>query len=768
MYELDKCLKLLSSGFSIITVGKLKKPNFSWKSEQSKALSTEEFAKRYNYKGGITTKGGYEIPATENIGIVTGYCDLEVVDVDLKHLPTAKDRKYFWDELLSLLNDNIFDFFNKFSIAKTQNEGFHILYKSRKLEGNQKLAKLEGMKEAVLETRGIGGYVFVYDNFLTDRGYHDISYISDEDREILITACRGYDFMPVDEREANKEKKQSNVDGFEYGKSTWDDYNDKTDILDIVGDELKVVRNLTNRFEVKRFGSKAAHSGYVYKNSGCMYLFSSNTSYPAEELITPFRAYAIKNHNGDMSAAAKDLYRQGYGDRIKPVLSAKRETEPCVEDDARPEDVSFPYWIFPPMVGDYIKACSDTLHASIDFMGCAFLWSCSLVIGNSMKIRVKNNWEEAANVWFAMVGKKGVGKTPSINHIVKPLRLMNMNEIRKYDKEFAKYEDYLGLDKKEKQLVNEVFKPKRAQFITTDFTVESLNELHSESLNGVGIIKDELRGWINDMNKYRKGSDLEYWLSCWSGQEAISTRKTSKSTYNRELFVPIIGGIQPGILEHLATDENEENGLVDRFLFCYPDFDGGYYCEDEIDPKLMDWYNKFMESFYTDIKKLIRYKNGDIDALRAGFSKEAKGEWVRIYNKIVSVMKSDDEDEYIKSILPKAISYVPRFSLILNTVNEYAKGSNDYASIKKQSVLDAESLIDYFVSMARKVKDFRDSSKDINFAVSNNKGKSKFEIFMDVYNKDKKVNRARLAEKLGVSRQTIQRYINEADKNENR
>ena len=157
----SKLIKFLEH-FSIITVAENKVPNFPWKKQQTERLSIDGLLKNWNYKGGIQRKDGTEIPATTNFGIITGFEDLECIDVDLKVFSTAKEQRVFWDEFLLFLRDNILDFDEKFVIYKTKNAGYHILYKSKRVQGNLKLAALKGHKEAVIETRGIGGYIFTY------------------------------------------------------------------------------------------------------------------------------------------------------------------------------------------------------------------------------------------------------------------------------------------------------------------------------------------------------------------------------------------------------------------------------------------------------------------------------------------------------------------------------------------------------------------------------------------------------------------------------
>jgi len=221
MIELNKCFKLLDDGFSLITVGDNKIPNYSWKKCQSEQISKENFEKQYNYKGGIRKGNGDEMEATKNVGIVTGFDYLEVIDVDLKVFSTAKEQKDFWEEYLSLLKDNIFDFDDKFVVYKTKKNGYHILYKSKRVVGNKKIASLKGHTEAVIESRGVGGYVFLYDGKnQSEMTYKDVQFISDEDREILWSCSKTYDYVELVEIEIPKKtKKEYSTDGLK----AWDD-----------------------------------------------------------------------------------------------------------------------------------------------------------------------------------------------------------------------------------------------------------------------------------------------------------------------------------------------------------------------------------------------------------------------------------------------------------------------------------------------------------------------------------------------------------------
>ena len=758
MIKLERALALLDSGFSLITVGESKIPNFAWKEQQSAPLEKEEFEHRYNYFSGIFSKGGQEIPPTKNIGIVTGYDYLEVLDIDLKVFSTAKEKVEFWNEFIAFCRDNIYDFDARFPIYKTQNEGFHILYKTKRVQGNKKIATLKGHKSAIIETRGVGGYVFVYDGQnVSELTYHDTQFISDEDRDILWSIAETYDYKEekIKIKEPKKTKRHSNGE-----KPCWEDYNEQTSILDLISDEFDIVRNINDKYVIKRHGATSPHSGYVYKSSGNMYLFSTGTNYEAEKLYTPFLVYAHKHHGGDLSEAAKDIYRQGFGDRLKPT--------PVVNDKVdipKFDEVVFPVDVFPEDLQKYIILCHKTLNYSLDYMGAALLFVFSIIIGNSIRVQVKRGWIECANIWIAIVGKQGLGKTPAISAITFPLEKSNNREIKNFVKQYDKYEAYEKLNKEEKELVPKVDKPKKSQFLVNDITLEALIELHHENKNGVGVLKDELAGWFKDMNKYRQGSDVEHWLSSWSGKQINLNRKTSKSSFVDKAFIPVIGGIQPSILDSFYTEENRESGFIDRILFTYPELQIEKYSENEISQELLDWYSDYIISVYEVIRrKIVNYTNdGEIDSIIALFADDAKKEWIRIHDEITILQNNEEENEYMKSMLPKQKSYIPRFALLLNTMESISNQKVDIRVITKSNILGAEKLAHYFIEMSKKIKVKSATRGDAKRTLRKSEDKTTKDKVKDLLNMNPDMNRSDMADLLNVSRRTVQKHIKDIE-----
>ena len=764
MLDTAKALKFLEL-FSIITVGENKIPNFSWKLCQTKRLNKSQFIDQYEYRCGKFRKDGKELPATTNFGIVTGFEDLECIDIDLKVLPTAKEQKDFWEEYIGYLKDNIYDFEEKLVIYKTRNSGYHILYKSKQVQVNLKIAKLKGNTEAIIETRGIGGYIFAYpDNKVSKKSYFDIDYITDDEREIIMSFSRMYDYIePIEE--APEIKKIRNEIQSEVEITSWDDFNSKNDVWDIVCGEFSIVGNHKNKTVIKRHGSSSPHSGYIYKDENLMYLFSTGTIYPHEKQINPFTAYTYKYHNGDFKESCRDIYEKGFGSRLIKKEKEPKLKEP-IENIINDDDLIFPINIFPEPLQAYILECNSTLSSSIDYMGCSLLWVASICIGNSMKVEVKKGWKESSTMWFSLVGKAGIGKTPSISNIIFPLEKINNKEISKYITEYEKYDAYMKLSAKEKKDVAEVLKPRKSQFIANDITVEALVDLHQENDNAVGVFKDELAGWLKDMNKYKQGSDLEFWLSCWSGKAVNLNRITRAGSFVSSPNISVIGGIQPTIFNTFYTEENKDNGFMDRMLLSFPDLNVEMYNENEMNEDTIQWYSDTIVSFFETIKnKLVkRDRDGKIESIVVKFSQEAKQEWIRIFNEITVIQNSDAENEYMKSMLPKQKSYIPRFSLLIHSLNAIGNHNYNMEEISKESILKAETLSKYFIAMSKKIK--IESIETNNIKSHTVSTSSNEEAVAKMFDQNPDFNRSKAAEILGISRMQVLNLLKKAKQNE--
>jgi len=429
--------------------------------------------------------------------------------------------------------------------------------------------------------------------------------------------------------------------------------------------------------------------------------------------------------------------------KIEISKGKNHHSEPLQEVENEP----FPLDIFPAPIQSYIKDCNSTLDSNIDYMACSLLWGLSTIIGNSCAIKVKSGWIEYCTIWVAIVGRAGVGKTPSMSMATRPFKKINSDMVLSYPKKHKAWKEAPG----------DTDEPTPEQLIVNDTTIEALVSLHSKNKNAIGMYRDELDGWVKNMSRYSNGSDLPFWLSAWSGEGSSSNRKSGDS-YLPKPFIPIIGGIQPAILDTFNTEENKSNGFLDRILLCYPEISIEMYNENEMDQTAIDWYDDFVYKFNRILKSNISFdENEDIIPNIFSLDSDAKTEWKNIYNEISEMQNSDDENEYMKTMLPKQKSYIPRFILILHLTHNF-ESSFIPVSIQRDIVLKAWKLSKYFINQAKKVKVSSAETTNLKNLVVKSKDASNFEKFQLIFESNKKINYSKTADMLGVSRSMLYRW----------
>jgi predicted DNA binding protein len=686
--------------------------------------------------------------------IITGFNDLEVIDLDGKIIKSKEERDTFYKEYFELLENHIEDFYSKFCISKSQNNGYHILYKSKSLVKTTGIAKPKGYKNQLIETRGIGGLIHIY-NRVKGLEYHEIDYITDEDRKMLWDISKTYHY---EEPIKPKVKKQKTI--VKDGLTPWEDYAQKNEVLHVCGDDFDVVKNGRTSALIKRKGAESAFSGHIYDNSGKMFLFSTGTIYPAEKPLNSFDVYVYKYFGGDYSEASKQAYADGYGDRyvkkIDPVdidPNNKKQT---------PDD--FPLEIFPDFFKNYILECNSKLNASVDFMGSSLIWLTSTMVGNTFKVKVKNGWVDSPIVWISVIGNAGVGKTPDIKLILKPLLELNSQEIKRFAKKNKEFNDYEALTKEEKKTTAKIKEPVKSQMIVDDITIESLVQIHSNNPNSVGVFKDELAGWFKDMNKYRDGSDKERFLSAWSGDSIVLNRKTVEDAFVENPFIPILGGIQPAIFREFQTTENHSNGFMDRMLFCDPNKKAELPTDNEIDEQILVDYNdtifrikKMIDSSFTNIT------NGVVEPFILPLSPEAKKEFNKAHCDLVNLQNSDNEIHYYRGMYAKHITYIPRFALLIEFINSVIDDVQP-SEVTIESIQKAVKLSNYFIKMAKINKSENVIGFKMKELVDSLKGKPTRDKVIEISKVFPKETAKQIAEILEITPKTVYKYLKENKK----
>lgn len=296
----------LSLGINAIAVNENKRAIFPWKEYQNRQISRNEFNAQMND------------PKARGVAVICGSVSggLEVIDIDTKYATYD-----LWEKIKKAIPQKLF---KKLFIVTTKSGGKHLYYKCEVIEGNQKLAnrELSNLEKkasphikhlTIIETRGEGGYVVAppSQGYQVEQGYEPRT-IEIEDRERLLTIMRNFNevfdevIIEASDRPSPKE----------YGKSPFDDYNQRGDIVELLAKHnWSMVKQSSDRIYFLRPGGESEHSGSYNKQLNLFSVFSTNTPFIVQKGYKLSAVFAILECGSDFSVAAKRLVDMGYGEK---------------------------------------------------------------------------------------------------------------------------------------------------------------------------------------------------------------------------------------------------------------------------------------------------------------------------------------------------------------------------------------------------------------------------------------------------------------------
>lgn len=282
--------KYLKFGFNCIPVNIDKTPACDWKHFQNNKIED------------------LKLFTTDCIAVVCGKIsdNLEVLDFD-NHNETAKENLTNFIECLPV--KEIYEKY-KLPIIQTQSGGFHIYFRCDKIEGNKKLAmvNLNGKPDAIIETRGEGGYVLAPPSpgyKLIRNDFIDLQFITEQERNILFEVAKSFN-----KHEKSISKYKPNVSDDKPGNiydNIHESIQEAKDALISIGWEELGFNNAWRR-PGKNKGISATF-GNIAPN--VFYSFSSNVEYfDSEAGYTPFQIVGLIKYNGDFSKFASELAKR--------------------------------------------------------------------------------------------------------------------------------------------------------------------------------------------------------------------------------------------------------------------------------------------------------------------------------------------------------------------------------------------------------------------------------------------------------------------------
>ena len=236
-------------------------------------------------------------------------------------------------------------------------------------------------------------------------------------------------------------------------------------------------------------------------------------------------------------------------------------------------ETGLPLDAFPDRIQEIILNLARYENFNVEYTASIILSAVATAIGNSCHIRIKGEWKTCPSIYMMLVGRPGLGKTPPLGFIYKPINEYDDRLHEKYNEEYDEYERSMSAGKHgsdgEEQLL------KKPHFVTTviyDSTPEAMMNIHQHNRRGITLVVDEILALFNSVKRYNgKNNLIEDLLTAYSGQPLKIIRKSeSRPVLIKNPCINVIGSVQTNMLQEVFRAEFLANGLLDRFLFVYP------------------------------------------------------------------------------------------------------------------------------------------------------------------------------------------------------
>jgi len=323
MITQQTALKYFKAGLTVFPTNEKKEPLCKWK-DYATAQSEQDVLNLFRSN-------------PYGMGLICGIDGIEVIDIDTKNDPHrfADDKSLrFENRFFAELAELCPTVKGKIVIQRTQSGGWHLIYKCNNPQGNKKLARLLGVKEAILETRGTGGYIVLCPtpHYSIQKGdILNIQILTNEERDALMVVCQSFDQQVKPKFDNEIKRNLPNPDG---KKTCWEDYNNKGEVLRLLTDNgWSVCKESASNYYLTRPNKQGGISASLRKSDNIFFCFTSSTQFEPNAAYSPFAVYAFLAHSGDFSEAARVLYQQGYGERLEAKINAKKDNSQQTEKE---------------------------------------------------------------------------------------------------------------------------------------------------------------------------------------------------------------------------------------------------------------------------------------------------------------------------------------------------------------------------------------------------------------------------------------------------
>ena len=398
----------------------------------------------------------------------------------------------------------------------------------------------------------------------------------------------------------------------------------------------------------------------------------------------------------------------------------------------------------------FVKDCSYRTQTPPDLIATALVAGFSSLLGAEYRMHPKerDDWAEVPNLWNMIIAPPGSLKSNCLGEALKPIKYLaaiarkNFEAVKKdfenakisyemtkkslekalqatFDRkvkvsdstesqnletEIKNYERQLA----ELEIPNQKFEKR---YITSDATIEKLQELLENNTGGILVERDELISLLMSFEMSGREADRGFYLAGWNGSGNYQVDRIGRgSPYIPHLCLSLVGGTQPEKIQdyiYKNTSALANDGLIQRFqLMVYPDFTKREYVDEYPDIEAKNAiYNIAKTITNNNFLNDSRSKTSEFDEkllLHFSFEKLAQA---RFKGWLIDLERQIEEEEepILKEHWSKYRGLIPSLALIFHVITIALTGQTKNNPVTLDSLNMAINWQPYLESHARRV-----------------------------------------------------------------
>jgi putative DNA primase/helicase len=371
--------------------------------------------------------------------------------------------------------------------------------------------------------------------------------------------------------------------------------------------------------------------------------------------------------------------------------------------------------MLPASLAEWAEDSALRIGCPIDFIAVSIVVGLGALIGKHIAIRPRqfDDWQVVPNLWGIIIGRPSSRKSSALRVGMTPLWDLQTEKTARHQDEVKQWEkDKQLVQIKNKALQKQIDKavsrgeqdriislfekmeevpekPYLDRLIGNDTTEAKLCEILSKTRRGLLVFRDELNGWLHQLELSHSKGTREFFLEGWAGTNSHSVDRVKRG----ELFIKnhvlsILGGIQPGpfkaYINQCQRGMTGDDGFIQRFqLAVWPEMPTQNACDVTPDKHARETaYSVYRRLCEMDLMKIKTESDPGTREHYLRFTSAAADIFSKWMSELMDRLRTDYFEPSLEAHFSKYPSLIPSLALIFHLTENPGGGPVGIESLK--------------------------------------------------------------------------------------